>query len=99
MRLIHILQRKKIIFLNIFLFSYILINLFDGDRGLFSYLEKSDQKNILIKEEKNLQDRLKIIEHKNYLLSENINADYMDTLLREKLKFGKSGEKVIRLND
>ena len=99
MRLIHILQRKKIIFLNIFLFSYIFINLFDGDRGLFSYLEKSDQKNILIKEEKNLQDRLKIIEHKNYLLSENINADYMDTLLREKLKFGKSGEKVIRLND
>ena len=95
----HILQRKKIIFLNIFFFYYILINLFDGDRGLFSYLEKSDQKNILIKEEKNLKDRLKVIEHKNHLLSENINVDYMDTLVREKLKFGKSDEKVIRLND
>ena len=34
------LKRRKILFINIFLLLYILINLFAGDRGLVSYFEK-----------------------------------------------------------
>jgi hypothetical protein len=36
-------------------------------------------------------------EHKNKLLSKNINLDYLDTLYRSKLKFGTKEEILIRL--
>jgi len=99
MKLLHILKRKKLIFLNIFLFSYILINLFDGNRGLFSYLDKKNQKENLINKKENLTKKLNLIEHKNNLLSEKINFDFLDTLIREKLKFGHSNEIIIKLNE
>ena len=40
-----------------------------------------------------------LIEHKNKLLSEKINFDYLDILIREKLKFGHSKEIIIKLNE
>jgi len=40
MRFLEVIKRKKILFLNIFLLLYILINLLDGNRGLLSYFEK-----------------------------------------------------------
>ena len=88
MRFLHVLKRKKILFLNIFLFSYVLINFFDGNRGFFSYLDK-----------KNLIKQLNIIEHKNNLLSGKINLDFLDILIREKFKFGHSDEIIIKLNE
>ncbi len=99
MKLLHVLKRKKLIFLNIFLFSYILINLFDGNRGLFSYLDKKNQKENFISKKENLTKKLNLIEHKNKLLSEKINFDYLDILIREKLKFGHPNEIIIKLNE
>ena len=37
------------------------------------------------------------LKKKNKLLSENIDLDYLDMLYREKLKFGKKEEILIRL--
>ena len=88
MRFLHVLKRKKFVFLNIFLLFYILTNFFDGDRGFFSYLDKNAQKKSLIIEKEDLNKKLNIIEHKNILLSEKLNFDFLDTLIREKLKFG-----------
>jgi len=99
MRFLHVFKRKKLVFLNIFLFSYILINFFDGDRGFLSYLDKKNQKESLIIKKTNLEEKLNYIEHKNNLLSENLNFDFLDTLIREKLKFGNSEEVIIRLNE
>ena len=99
MRFLHVLKRKKLIFLNIFLFSYILINFFDGNRGLFSYLDKKNQKENFISKKENLTKKLNLIEHKNKLLSEKINFDYLDILIREKLKFGHPNEIIIKLNE
>ena len=99
MRFFHILKRKKLIFLNIFLFSYILINFFDGDRGFISYLDKKNYKENLVEKKKNLKKKLNRIEHKNDLLSEKLNFDFLDTLIREKLKFGHSKEIIIKLNE
>ena len=45
MRFLKIINKKKFILINIFLFLYVLLNLLDGERGLISYLEK---KNIII---------------------------------------------------
>ena len=99
MRYLHVIKRKKIIFLNIFLLSYVLINLFDGDRGFFSYLDKKMEKENLITKKENLTNTLNVVEKKNYLLSENLNFDYYDILIRQNLKFGLKNEIVIKINE
>jgi len=73
---------------------YLALNLFDGERGLISYFEKKQILNNLKEEEKNLSQELDIIEKKNELLSVNLDKDFLETLIRQKLKFGKSTEKV-----
>ena len=99
MRFLHVLKRKKLIFLNIFLFSYILINFFDGDRGFYSYLDKKNQKTNLIDKKEMLTKKLNTLDHKNNLLSDELNFDFLDILIREKLKFGHSEEIIIKLNE
>ncbi len=99
MRFLHVIKRKRIIFLNIFLLSYVLINFFDGDRGFFSYLDKKMEKENLIIKKENLIKRLYIVEKKNYLLSDNPDFDYYDTLIRQNLKFGVKNEIVIKINE
>ena len=99
MRFLHVLKRKKLIFLNIFLFSYVLINFFDGDRGFYSYLDNKNKKDNLINKKEMLTKKLNVLEHKNNLLSDELNFDYLDILIREKLKFGHSDEIIIKLNE
>jgi len=99
MRFFEVLKRRKILFLNIFLFLYIAINLFTGDRGLMSYLEKKELQEHLHEKKTSLTNQIVDTEHKNSLLSENLNFDFMDTLIREKLKFGNKEEILIKLND
>ena len=98
MKLLIILKNRKILLLNIFLTLYIVINLIGGERGLISYVEKKNLNNKLATEYKVLKSNLEEIENKNTLLSHNINIDYLDKLYREKLKFGKKNEILIKLN-
>jgi|TARA_B100000959_G_scaffold281056_1_gene344271 cell division protein FtsB len=97
MRLVKIFKTKKIFLLNIFLTLYVSINLIGGERGLISYFEKKNMEKFLAQKEIELTQKLKEIEKKNKLLSENINLDYLDTLYREKLRFGKKNEILIKL--
>jgi len=55
----------------------------------------------LTKEEMDLRVRIKDLEFKNSLLSDNLDFDYVETLLREKFLFGKEGETlyIIKMND
>ena len=76
------------------LFLYFFFNLFDGDRGLISYLEK---KNIMInlkKDEEMLKNKIKNLNHKNSLLTEKLDLDYIEVLIREKFVFGKKNDKI-----
>ena len=98
MKLIQIFKNKKIFLLNIFLTLYVGINLISGERGLISYFEKKNLEKTLIQNELKLEKQLNIIEKKNKLLSENIDLDYLDTIYREKLKFGKKDEIFIKIN-
>ena len=68
-----------------------------GERGLISYYEKEKKQQNLIKQEKVLIENLKDLEKKNRLLSTNLNFDYVDMIYREKLKFGKKEELIIKL--
>jgi cell division protein DivIC len=97
MKLLNVLKTKKFFFIQIFLVLYIGINLTGGERGLISYFEKKEFLKILKIKSNQLNSQLKLIENKNYLLSENISVDYLDTLYREKLKYGKKDEILIKL--
>ena len=66
----------------------------DGDRGLFSYLKKKNDLNNLIKSEKNYLSKINEYENKNLLLSEDLDKDFIEILIREKFLFGKENEKV-----
>ena len=44
-----------------------------------------------------LIENLKDLQKKNRLLSTNLNFDYVDMIYREKLKFGKKEELIIKL--
>ena len=89
-----IINNKKFLLISIFVFLYLILNLFDGERGLVSYFEKKQILNSLEEEENNLSKKLDIVEKKNELLSVNLDKDFLETLIRQKLKFGKSTEKV-----
>ena len=88
------IKKNYFIFIYTFLFLYFIFNLFDGERGLVSYFKK---KNILIdlsNQKINLTGEIKNLEHKNSLLTDNLDFDYIETLIRDKLLFGKKGEKI-----
>ena len=101
MEFIQIINRKKITILGFFLFFYIILNLLDGERGLFSYFEKKEIQNQSIQKKNNLSEELRVMEKKIILLTENIDLDYLEILYREKFFFGKSNEDVYinRQND
>tara|TARA_Y100001970_G_C13891004_1_gene678730 strand:+ start:312 stop:617 length:306 start_codon:yes stop_codon:yes gene_type:complete len=99
MQFLHFLKLKKIFFLQIFLTLYFVINLFGGERGLFAYFEKSNYGKELETKALILGNELLEIENKNNLLSEKMNVDYLDQLYREKLKFGKKNEIIIKLTN
>ncbi len=97
MRLIKLLKTKKLILLNIFLTLYVGTNLIGGERGLISYFEKKNLEMKLSEKKVELSSKLNELENENKLLSEKINLDYLDTLYRQKLKFGKRDEILIKL--
>ena len=71
----------------------------DGERGLISYYDKKEQHKNLVIEKQELNNQLLETEHKISLLSDNIDLDYIEILIREKFFFGKPGEKVYIIND
>ena len=92
-------KKRKILFLNIFLFLYIILNLLTGERGLIAYFEKSELEKKLIETKAKLNEEIQIFDNKNSLLSTNLNFDFVDILIRDKLKLGKKEEIIIKIND
>ncbi len=86
------LKNNYFILIITFLFIYFFFNLLDGDRGLISYMEKKDVYNQLKNDQIALNIKIEDLEHKNLLLTENIDLDFIEILIREKFLFGKEGE-------
>ena len=76
------------------LLLYFFFNLLDGQRGLFSYFKKKNLLDNLQNEELELVNKIKDLEIKNSLLTNNLDLDYIEILIREKFLFGKEGEKI-----
>ena len=86
------LKKNFFILIITFLFIYFFFNLLDGDRGLISYIKKKDIYEQLKNDHIILTNKIADLEHKNSLLTENIDLDYIEILIREKFLFGKEGE-------
>ncbi len=92
--MVEILKKNYFLLISTFFFVYIIFNLLDGERGLFSYFEKKEIQNQLIQKKNNLIVKLNNVEKKIILLSDNIDLDYLEILYREKFFYGKANEKV-----
>ena len=88
------LKKNYFILIITFLFLYFFFNLLDGERGLVSYIEKKDIYEQLKNDQNDLNNKIADLEHKNSLLTENIDLDFIEILIREKFLFGKEGEKI-----
>ena len=95
------IKKNHFLLISTFLILYFFFNLLGGERGLFSYFKKNE---LLIKlkiDEANLTNKIKNLEFKNSLLSDKLDLDYVETLIREKFLFGKEAETlyIIKNND
>ena len=94
---------KKNFFLSIstFLILYFFFNLLDGERGLLSYLKKKQSLIDLQNKELLLSNKIKNLELKNSLLTDNIDLDFIEILIRQKFLFGKKEETlyIIKKNE
>lgn len=86
------LKKNYFLLISTFLILYFFFNLLDGERGLFSYFKKKDVLISLQNKEIDLTNKIKDFEFKNSLLSDKLDLDYVETLIREKFLFGKEGE-------
>ena len=88
------IKDKLLFIIPILLILYFILNLLGGNRGLFSYFEKRNYINNLKTKEKLIIQEIEELEKSNSLLSDNIDADYIEILLRDKFLLGKKGETV-----
>ena len=86
------IKKNYFLLISTFLILYFFFNLLKGERGLFSYFKKKETLINLNTEEAYLSNKIKDLEFKNSLLSDKLDLDYVETLIREKFLFGKEGE-------
>ena len=95
------LKKNYFLLISIFFILYFFFNLLSGQRGLISYFEKKQILENLKAEEIRLINQIKDLSFKNSLLSDNLDLDYIETLIRERFLFGKKNEiiYIIKNND
>ena len=92
--MLRLIKRNYFLLISLFLILYFGFNLVSGERGLFSYNEKKELLSNLKNEELTLINKIDDMDHKNSLLSNNLDLDYIETLIRERFLFGKKGETI-----
>ena len=76
------LKKNYFLLIVTFLIIYFFFNLLEGDRGLISYFEKKEVFKKLKTDQKDLSDKIVVLEQKNSLLTENIDLDFIEILIR-----------------
>ena len=88
------IKKNYFLLISTILFLYFFFNLLDGERGLVSYFEKKNILNQLKNEKIKISMKIHELENKNLLLTDNLDLDYIETLIRQKFLFGKEGDKI-----
>ncbi len=92
--MVKIIKKNLPFFVFLFFLLYFCFNLLSGERGLISYYEKEKILKNLENEQTILIKQIKDLEFKNSLLSDNIDLDYIEILIRERFLMGKKNEKI-----
>ncbi len=95
------LKKNYFLLISTFLMIYFFFNLMSGERGLISYSEKKKILNDLKIKKTLLTENIEDLDFKNSLLSDNLDLDYVEILIRERFLFSKKNEKIyiIRKNE
>ena len=88
------LKKNYFLLISTFLILYFFFNLLSGQRGLISYFEKKKILNNLQQDELILINKINNLDLKNSLLSDNLDLDYIEILIRERFLFGKKNETI-----
>ena len=88
------LKKNYFLLVSTFLIIYFFFNLLSGQRGLISYFDKKQYLEELKMQEAIIINEIKDLDFKNSLLSDNLDLDYIETLIRERLLFGKENEQI-----
>ena len=88
------LKKNYFLLVSTFLIIYFFFNLLSGQRGLISYFDKKQYLEELKMDEAVIINKINDLDFKNSLLSDNLDLDYIETLIRERLLFGKENEKI-----
>ena len=86
------IKKNYFLLISTFLILYFLVNLLGGERGLFSYFKKKEILISLQNEEIDITNNINDVEFKNSLLSDKLDLDYIEVLIRKKFLLGKEGE-------
>ena len=92
--MLKILNKNYYLLVSTFLILYFFFNLLSGQRGLISYFEKNKILFSLQEDELILENQIKDLDFKNSLLSDNLDLDYIETLIRERFLFGNKNETI-----
>ena len=93
------IKKNFFLLISTFLILYFFFNLLEGERGLFSYFKKKEILISLKDKEANLTYKIKDLKFKNSLLSDKLDLDYVEILIREKFLYGKNGETLYIIKD
>ena len=93
-----IIKKNFFLLISTFLILYFFFNLLDGERGLLSYLKKKKSLIDLQNKELLLSNKIKNLELKNLLLTDNLDLDFIEILIRQKFLFGKKEETLYIIN-
>ena len=95
------IKKNYFLLISTFLILYFIFNLLGGERGLFSFFKKNNLLTKLQTEKVELTSKIQDFEFKNSLLTDNLDLDFVETLIRDKFLFGKKNETlyIIKNND
>ena len=88
------IKKNYFLLISTFLLLYFFFNLLDGERGFVSNIKK---KNLLIdlkKQEIELKNNIEDLQYKNLLLTDNLDLDFIETIIKKKFIFGKKNETI-----
>ena len=88
------IKKNYFILISTILFLYFFFNLLDGQRGLISYFSKKNDLVELKNKKILIANKIENLEIKNSLLTNNLDLDYIEILIRQNFLFGKEKEKI-----
>ncbi len=93
------LKNNYFLIISTFLILYFFFNLLSGERGLISYFDKKQILSSLQEKELSLTKEIANLEFKNSLLSDNLDLDYIEILIRQRFLYGEKNETIYIIKD